>query len=599
MGSHDFLVLSLILLGAAMIAVPLFKRLGLGSVLGYLAAGAVLGPFGVGVVQDAESIRHFAEIGVVLLMFVIGLELLPRRLWEMRRQVFGLGGAQVVGTGLLLAAAAAAVWGVSARGAVVAGLGLALSSTAFAMQALAERNQLTTRHGRDAFAILLFQDLAVIPLLAILPLLAPAPAAPTSAVETAVPGWVAAAKGMGMLVAVIAGGRYLLRPIFRVVAGARSQEALTATVLALVVGVALLMDAVGLSMAFGAFLAGVLLADSEYRHELEADIEPFKGLLLGLFFMAVGMSVSFGLVAARPVTLIGLAVGLCACKIAVTYAIARAVRTPTPGARTLAVAISQGGEFAFVLFAAAAEKNILPRGTAEALVVIVTLSMAATPFGLALVDRCERRRAATRPGAEGEAPPHEESGVIIAGFGRFGQIVGRVLSVRNVGFTALDRDSEHIQFVARFGAKAYFGDVTRLDLLRAARADKARVLVLAIDEVEASMKTVQLAKQHFPQLRIFARARNRGHAYRLLDAGVEVVSRETFRSSLDVAREVLTAVGLPDAIASDTVRVFGEHDEEMVRRAAAHHQDTAKLIEIATHGRRELQSLFDQDTDKN
>ncbi len=592
MDSHHFFMNALAFLAAAIVAVPLFKRLGLGSVLGYLAAGALLGPWSLRLVDDADSIRSFSEIGVVLLMFVIGLELLPRRLWEMRAQVFGLGAAQVFGTGLLIAAVALAL-GLRGPGALVIGLGLALSSTAFAMQALAERNQLAAPHGRSAFAILLFQDLAVIPLLAVLPLFGGS--STTLVSDASAPtAWIAVAKGVASVVAVVLGGRFLLRPIFRLVASARSPEALTATALGVVVGSALLMEAVGLSMAFGAFLAGVLLADSEYRHEIEADIEPFKGLLLGLFFMSVGMSVNFTLVARHPVLVVGLAVGLAALKTAAAYVAARVAGTSRGGARMLALTISQGGEFAFVLFAVAAGQGLLSRDVVDLLVVVVTLSMATTPLVLAIDDRLrDRRKDIGRP--EGPAPVVDEAEVLIAGFGRFGQIVGRVLAVRGIAFTALDQDPQHIEFLAKFGSKAHFGDVSRLDLLRAAKAGKARVLVLAIDDVEASIKTVQLAQHNFPNLKILARARNRIHAYRLLELGVEIVNRETFFSSLEMARAVLTGLGLPDSVANETIRIFRDHDEGQMRKAAKHRQDTKKLMEIAAEGRKELQSLFDQD----
>lgn len=593
MSSHQFLFIALLFLAAAVVAVPLFKRVGLGSVLGYLAAGALLGPAWLHVVNDPGSVRRFSEIGVVLLMFVIGLELLPRRLWEMRAHVFGLGAAQVIGTGAVLGGIARAALGerISWPAALVVGLGLALSSTAFAVQALAERNELITPHGRKAFAILLFQDLAVIPLLAALPMLGTRGAAPV----TSTPIWISLSKGAGAVLGVVVCGRFVLRPVFRLVAGARSQEALTATALAVVVGSALAMDAVGLSMAFGAFLAGVLLADSEYRDELEADIEPFRGLLMGLFFMSVGMSVSPRVVEDHPLQIAGAVVVLLAVKIATGYIIARLSRTAPDGARRLAIATSQGGEFAFVLFAAAAGQGIITRDFADLLVVVVTFSMMATPLALAIDDRWRRRRALAPKRVDGPLPMTSETDVLIAGFGRFGQVVARILAVRRIPFTALDPDPEHIAFVSQFGSKVHFGDASRLDVLRAAKADRARLFVLAIDNVETSMKAAELVKKHFPNLEIFARARNRAHAYRLLELGVEVANRETFFSSLEMARRVLIALGLPDSTANETVRIFRDHDEKQVLKAAHYQGDLAKLKEIASEGRRELESLFEQD----
>ena len=588
MSEEQFLVQATVFLAAAVIGVPLLKRLGLSSVLGYIVAGAAIGPWGLKLAGDVEGVRAFAEIGIVMLLFLIGLELLPSRLWEQRRAVFGLGAAQVAATGSVLGLGA---WmlGVTPGAAAVIGFGLALSSTAIGLQILIERKQLATPQGRAGFAVLLFQDLAVIPLLAVLPALTPeGAAAPHSA------GWFSPVLTVLLFATVVAAGRYLLRPYFRTLAEAGSQEVFTAGALLVVLAVGVFMHQLGVSMALGAFVAGMLLAGSDYRHEIEADIEPFKGLLLGLFFMAVGMSVNFGLIGEQPLRIAGLVVALVAVKAAVVFALARAFGEKTPSAYALAVVLSQGGEFAFVLFSLAAGENLLPAALADLLVVVVTISMLTTPFLVNLLRCVPRARGEATP-AEGAAPPEEENPVIIAGFGRFGQIVGRILATRDIPFTALDSDSGQLDFVTRFGEKVYFGDASRLDLLRAARADKAAVLVIAIDDIEASMKCAEIAKQHFPRLKIFARARNRLHAYRLLDLGIRRVWRETFHSSADMAGTVLAELGLPDSTAEETVRIFTLHDERLLRRAAAHHANMDKLIEIAKAGRAELHSLFEQD----
>jgi Kef-type K+ transport system membrane component KefB len=522
-----------------------------------------------------------------MLLFLIGLEVLPERLWELRRSVFGFGAAQVAATGAVLGLAAWAL-GVAPGAAAIIGFGLALSSTAIGLQILIEKGQLSTPQGRAGFSVLLFQDLAVIPLLAVLPVLTDGRA-----------GVVHAAGGFSplvtvlLLVAVVAAGRYLLRPYFRELANAGSQEVFMAGALLVVLAAGVFMNKLGISMALGAFVAGMLLAGSEYRHQIEADIEPFKGLLLGLFFMAVGMSVNFGLIADEPLKIAGLVVALVAVKAAVVFALARAFGEDTRAAYPLAVVLSQGGEFAFVLFSLAAGERLLPAALADLLVAVVTISMLTTPFLVNWLHCLPQPREKAPP--EGAAPPREDNPVIIAGFGRFGQIVGRILATRGIPFTALDRDSEQLDFVTQFGEKAYFGDASRLDLLRAARADKASILVIAIDDIEASMKCAEVAKQHFPRLKIFARAHNRLHAYRLLDLGISRVWRETFHSSANMAGRVLSELGLPDSTAEETVDIFTLHDERLLRRAAAHHADMPKLIEIAKAGRAELRTLFEQD----
>ncbi|MDC0713675.1 monovalent cation:proton antiporter-2 (CPA2) family protein [Stigmatella sp. ncwal1] len=584
---------ALVFLTAAVVAVPLFKKLGLGSVLGYLTAGMVIGPWGIGAVPDVESILHFSEFGVVLLLFIIGLELEPARLWALRRTVFGLGGAQVVGTGALLAGVGMAT-GLKPATAAVVGLGLSLSSTAFALQLLSEKNELPTPHGQASFGILLFQDLAVIPLLALLPLLGG-----NSDTPSAGPGWISALKGLGVLAGVIGAGRYLVRPVFRRVAAAHSQELFTATALLLVIGTAVLVNAVGLSMALGAFLAGVLLADSEFRHELEADIEPFKGLLLGLFFIAVGMSVNIGLIAASPLRVLVWVLGLVAIKALVLFGLGRWRLGNTESALSLALIISQGGEFAFVLFGLAVGLQVMNQALADLMVVTVSLSMAVTPVLFAAYTRWLRPRLRRKAPRAFDVSPQEDNPVLIAGFGRVGQVVGRLLRAKRIGFTALDISSENIDFLKRFGNNIHYGDASRLDLLRAARADKAKVFVLAIDNVEASLRTAQTVLQHFPHLTIFARARNRQHAYQLLNLGIKNVMRETWVSSLEMGGGVLEALGLTYSESQSALERLRQHDEDLLVATSPYHRDEKKLTEMAAQARKELESIFEQDARKS
>jgi glutathione-regulated potassium-efflux system protein KefB len=586
----SFLQQALIFLVATVAAVPLFKRLGLGSVLGYLTAGVVIGPWGVGLLTNSENILHIAEFGVVLLLFVIGLELQPSRLWQLRKAVFGLGAAQVLVSAAAITGVALAL-GTGLPVALVAGAGLSMSSTAFALQLLAEKNQLARPYGRAAFGILLFQDLAVIPLLAVLPLLSGAP-------DTAGdPWWLSALKITGVLAGVFVVGRYVLRPVFKQIAQIHSQEVMTAAALLVVVGTALLVSEVGLSMALGSFLAGVMLAESEYKHELEADIEPFKGLLLGLFFIAVGMSVDVGIILDRPGMVAGLVVGLIAVKSVVLFAIGRLALKNTASAMDLAVVISQGGEFAFVLFRVAVGDRIMPRELADLLVVVVSLSMGLTPLLYLIHEKLVRPRfaRAAAPDREFDVRPDEDNPVIIAGFGRVGQVVGRILRAKRIGFTALDSNPEHIDFIQRFGNKVFYGDAARLELLRAAGCEKARIFVLAIDSFDASVKIAKEVKTHFPHLTIFARARNRQHAYRLLDIGIDHVIRDTFAASLDLTRDILVALGLPFTQSQATVELFRDHDETLLRNSFQHQHDLPKLTEMAARARTELEQLFEAD----
>jgi glutathione-regulated potassium-efflux system ancillary protein KefC/glutathione-regulated potassium-efflux system protein KefB len=509
----------------------------------------------------------------------------------MRKPIAAFGFMQLFITGGALAVAGRLI-GLDAASAAVVGLTLSLSSTAFALQTLAERGELTTRHGRSAFAILLFQDIAAIPLLAAIPVIA---GVGTVLFDAA--GLLAAAETIGILVIVAIVGKYLLRYALRIVAATRVQEVFTAAALLTVVGTAGLMAQLGLSAALGAFIAGVLLAGSEFRHELEADLEPFKGLLLGLFFMAVGMSLDLGLLLREPLRLTVLVAGLLLVKSLVLYGLGRANGLDGRSARSLAVALGEGGEFAFVIFGAAATYGLLGHGFADRMIAVVTLSMAVTPLLFALNARLTEagRKAKAGLAAEYDQLPDDESQVIIAGFGRFGQIIGRILSGKRIRFTALERSPEQVDFVRQYGAEVYYGDASRLDLLHAAKADRAEIFVLAIDDVEASVATAEMVIKHFPHLKIFARARNRAHAYRLMELGIAVVWRETFLSSLDMARNVLEGLGLPDYEAERVAEKFRAYDENRLYSHFGQHQDEKRMRVLAKKAAEELRDLFAED----
>jgi len=579
-----------VFLAAAVIAVPLFRRLGLGAILGYLAAGVAIGPWALGLSGDVEDVLHFGEIGVVFLLFIIGLELQPARLRAMRRTIFLPGALQVIGTSAVLAFAGRLL-GLHWTAAVVVGLALSLSSTAFVLQMLAERRTLKSAHGRAAFGILLFQDIAVIPMIALMPFLAPgnAPGSPTEmALETG--------KVVIAVAGFIFGGRILLRHVFRIVAQARQSEVFTAAALLLVLGAAMLMDAVGVSMGLGAFIAGVLVADSEYRHQLEADIEPFKGLLLGLFFMAVGMRTNLGLLFSEPVTVFLLAAGLMVAKAAVIAGIGRLQRLRGAEAPRLGANLAQGGEFAFVLMGAAAGHAVLPRPLVDLLTLVVTVSMAATPAITALLERLLARSAEPPAFDEVEERDHE---VIIAGFGRFGQVVARLLASRRIRFTALEANPTQVDFVRQYGNRIYYGDASNFELLRSAHIERARVFVLAVDDMETSMKIARVVRRHFPDLKLYARARNRHHAHRLMDLGCTAIVRETFLSSLWLGGEVLKGLGLDSEGAEEAKDLFRGHDEKTLARQYAIRNDREALIQSHLEAARELRELFEADAGKD
>ena len=584
------LELFLIFLLAAVVAVPLFRRFGLGAVLGYLVAGVAMGPFGLRLVKDPASVLGFSELGVVLLLFVIGLELSPARLWVMRRPVFGVGGLQVLITALALGAITALL-GLGWKANLVIGLGLALSSTAVGLQLLAERKELNTGFGRLAFAILLFQDLAAIPLLALIPLLGEAKAASQSA-----PPLDAVLRALGMIAVVVIGGRLLLRQLFRAVAWTKMPEVFTATSLLVVVGTAWLMQWGGLSMGLGAFLAGVLLADSEFRHELEAQIEPFKGLLLGLFFIAVGMSIDVHRVMAEPVLIAeGVAV-LLLLKAAILVLLGlRPGKLPAREALMLGAVLALGGEFAFVVFAEALRAGLIDSVLRDRLVAVVGLSMAATPLTVIAVSRWLLEHPAPKHERPADPIDQDNPRVIIAGFGRMGQIVGRMLRAQGVPFTALENSVEQVELQRRFGNLIYFGDPSRADLLRAAHADRAEIFVLTTDDAEANVRTARLLRRQFPHLKVLARARNRQHAFKLMDLGVDEVVRETLHSSLELGQRTLEALGVPAEVAAERRARFLRHDEQLLKEQYLVYDDEAALIQSSQQARQDLEKLFEAD----
>ena len=572
---------------AAVVAVPVAQRLGLGSVLGYLVAGALIGPHAFGLAgDDAGHVMHFAEFGVVMMLFLVGLELQPARLWSMRVHLLGLGGLQVLGTAAAVTGIAVAL-GYGARTGLAVGLILAMSSTAIVLQSLQEKGLLKTPAGEASFSVLLFQDIAVIPILALLPLLAldnSGAAQPTGL--AALPGWHRAGLILLAVAAVIFAGRHLVDPLFRALARTGIRELFTAAALLLVVGIALVMQLVGLSAALGTFVAGVVLANSEYRHELEADIEPFKGLLLGLFFITVGAGIDFPLLRAHPDAIAALVAGLLAVKFLVLWTLARVFKLAAPEGLLFAFALAQGGEFAFVLLSFVVEHNVLAAETASPLVAAVALSMAVAPLLFLLHEKVIQPRFAGRD--RGPARPADaidasgrENPVIIAGFGRFGHIVGRLLRANRIGTTVLDLDADQVEIIRRLGIKVFYGDATRLDLLKAAGAAHARIIVIAIDDEAKSVALAATVRKHFPHLQIFARAVGRVHAYEYQKRGITTFYRETLGSSLDLGIDVLRMLGHPEERARHAARIFKEHDEQGVRELAQFWEDDDAYLKNA------------------
>lgn len=576
MPAENYLAQAFVYLTAAVVSVPIAKRLGLGSVLGYLLAGAAIGPFALRFVDgNGGGVMHYAEFGVVMMLFLIGLELRPARLWELRGPVLGLGGSQVLGTALAVTPVAL-ICGLPWRGSVALGLILAMSSTAIVLQSLGERKLLKTPGGEASFSVLLFQDLAVIPILAALPLLA-MPGTTAAGVQAhwidTLPGWAHALAVLGAVTGVIAAGRYALAPFFRYIARTDLREVFTATALGLVVGIALLMQAVGLSAALGTFLAGVVLADSEYRRQLEADVEPFKGLLLGLFFISVGASIDFGYFAREPATIFGLVASLLAIKFAVLLVLSRLFGMAPLDGSLFAFALAQGGEFIFVLLAFAVAQNAITPAVANPLVAAVALTMAATPLLLVFYGKAVRPRLVPHPHhdeREADKIDEHDTQAILAGFGRFGHVVGRFLTANGVRSVVLEHDADWIETLREFGMKSYYGDATRVDLLHSAGAATAKLFVVALDEQASSLQLVETLQEHFPHLVIFARAIDRTHAYELMRRGLplERVYRETFGSSLEMGVDALEALGVDPAQAERSAQIFREHDEKGMRALA-------------------------------
>ena len=577
-----------IFLGAAVILIPLAKRFGIATVLGYLFTGLLLGPSFLKVAGNPDDLLHFSEFGVVLLLFIIGLELQPSRLWALRQQIFVLGGLQVIVTGVVLMLLSWYFLDIRLSNSFVIGFGLALSSTAFVLQLLGEKKQLATTHGQQAFTILLFQDIAVIPLLAALPFL--------SGAQEQNYDWIYFAKVISIFAGMIFVSRFVVRPFFKFVASSNATELLTATALFIVLGVSLLMNYIGLSMALGAFLTGVLLADSEYRHELEASIEPFKGLLLGLFFMSVGMLTNVKLIVAKPLLIIGLAVLLMLIKFVVLTIIARLMGNKNESSIRLGVTLAQGGEFAFVLFSVATAQHLLTREQQNILNLVVTVSMAMTPLAFLLLEKIGNPIfAKAKPSKEYDKIPNHEHAVVIAGFGRVGQIIGRVLRMHNIEFTAIEKSANQVDFVRKFGNQVYYGNPKNPEILRAAGLENAKVFIIAIGDIELSETVAAYAVRNYPHLTILARAKNREHYYRLRDAGVKYIWRETYLSSLDMSRETLEVLGMEPQTARKTVQMFRDYDDALIERQRAIYEDEAEMIASAQSAIQELESLFDSD----
>ena len=574
-----------ILLCGAAIAVPLTRRAGFGSVLGYLLAGIAIGPAGMGLITNVEAIASIASLGVVMLLFLIGLEVRPQRLWVMRRAVFGLGTAQVVISAAAIAGLAYLA-GVSWQGAIALGAGLAMSSTAIVLPLLGERDLLRGRAGRDAFAVLLFQDLAFIPLVALLPLLA------NNTIPDQEP-WHDVARAIAAIVVILIGGRFLLPPLFRAVGGTKTPELFTTVALLIVTGAALLASVAGLSPSLGAFMAGVLLSESEYRHELQADIEPFEGLLLGFFFISVGMSADLPLAGTQPGLLALATVTLLAAKAIICFVLARVSGEDTPNALRFSLALPQASEFSFVLFGSAVSAGVLTAGNAAFATLVTAASMIATPVLFAANEAGLRRR--PQPTPQYDTIEADGSPVIVCGFGRFGQIIGRVLRMSGIRFTALERDSGQVDVLRRFGTKVYFGDPTRPDVLRAAGVEQAKLIIIAMDDPPAVLRCVDMVKHNFPKVAILARARNRWYSHLLMDRAVEGFVRETFYSSLELAKQALVVLGTEESAAERAVTLFRDHDEKNLVESHSIYRDEQQVIQNQQQATDELAALLEAD----
>lgn len=588
MAEHSNFLNLIIFLTSALICVPISKKLGLGSVLGYLIAGIIIGPYGFKFIGNVEEVLHFSEFGVVLLLFVIGLELNPKKLWELKIPIFGMGGLQILANTLLFMSCSYLI-GLSWKVSLLIGMGFSLSSTAMAIQILNEKKLLNTTGGSSNFSILLFQDIAVIPMLAVLPLLV----AQQSSIQSST-NYLVILKTIAIILVTVIGGRYLLRPLLRFVASLHLREIFTATTLLLVMAMAFLMQSLDISMALGAFLAGVLLADSEYRHALETDIEPFKGLLLGLFFISVGMSVNLESILEEPMLIAGLVAGSFALKTIAHYAIGKLFKVPQSQLPFFSIVIAQIGEFAFVLFGTALALGVIEKSLNEKLLAVVALSMLITPLVILIYDKLFLYLS-DRNEAPADIIENEATEVIIAGFGRFGQIVGRLLYANKIKATVLDYEPDQIELLRRFGFKVYYGDATRLDLLESAGAQQAKILVVAIDEVASNLKLVALAKEHFPHLKIFARARNVQHVYDLMDLKVDTIERETFESSLKLGSSVLQALGWAPYDSVKAAHIFRNHNQEVIEILHPRRSDTQDMVARAKQSREDLEKMFEEE----
>lgn len=605
MRSEDFFVQAFVYLVAAVLSVPIAKRLGLGSVLGYLIAGVMIGPFVLGFVGNdrSDDVMHFAEFGVVMMLFLVGLELQPALLWRLRLPILGLGGLQVALTTLVIALISL-LFKLPWQTGLAIGMILSMSSTAIVLQSLNEKGLMRTEAGQSAFSVLLFQDIAVIPILAILPLLTTQSYASLASgiimvaatEESTLPAWQQALLVIAAVGGIIVAGRFLMRPVFRLIAETQLKEMFTAASLLLVIGITLIMQQVGLSPALGTFVAGVVLADNEYRHELETDIDPFKGLLLGLFFIAVGASIDFNLLIQQPLLILGLVLGLAIVKLAVLFGLGRFFKIEFSQSLLFAFALAQGGEFAFVLFSFATQNNVLPSGVADPLVVVVALSMALTPLLMIIYEKLiQPRFVNAEADREADEIDDNENPVIIAGFGRFGQIVGRLLLANGFSITVLDHSPGQIELLRRFDWKVFYGDASRLDLLRAAGANQAKLFILAIDDREKTLHIVELLHKHFPHLKILARAIDRRHAYELIQLGVDVIQRETFSSSLDLGVEALKLLGVRSYKAHRAARTFKAHDEEALQEMAHLTGDETALLARSRQMVRDLEKVLQSD----
>ena len=586
MEGSDLLLAGVLFLFAAVVAVPLAARLGIGAVLGYLLAGIAIGPWGLGFISDVDEILHFSELGVVFLMFIIGLELNPSKLWALRRSIFGVGAAQVLMSAAVLAGLLMLTQ-FSWQAAVIGGIGLAMSSTAMALQLMREKGMNRSESGQLGFSVLLFQDLAVIPALALVPLLA--------GNGDDHPDWVKIGIKVLVFAGVLVGGRYLLRPVLRFIAASGVREVFTAATLLLVLGSALFMDALGLSMALGTFIAGVLLAESEYRHELEIAIDPFKGLLLGLFFISVGMALNLGVLYTHLLWVLASVAVLVAVKTGVLYSLARIYGLRSSERMQFAGVLSQGGEFAFVLFSSASSQRLFHNDQMALLLVTVTLSMMTTPALMKLIDKLLSRRF-NQPEDEDEMPwvDDDKPQVIVVGFGRFGQVIGRLLMANKMRITVLERDISAVNLMRKYGYKVYYGDATQLELLRSAGAEEAQSIVITCNDPEDTMKLVELCQQHFPQLKIMARARGRVEAHELLQVGVTQFSRETFSSALELGRKTLISVGMHPHQAHRAQLHFKRLDMRMLRELMPVHTDTMQISRVR-EARRELEEIFQRE----